>query len=101
MKARDDDFDRRFDEFLRDNPMPVFYTTKDEIRALMRALYGSDEKAEGIKLQREAEKVLKDLREKWSLRLVSETKFTEEMAKVRAERVFRLKKELRQKGVAS
>jgi len=94
MKARDDDFDRRFDEFLRENPMPVFYTTKDEIRALMRALYGSDEKAEGIKFQREAEKVLKDLREKWSLRLVSETKFTQEMAKARAARMQRIRKEL-------
>jgi hypothetical protein len=94
MKARDDDFDRRFDEFLRENPMPVFYTTKDEIRALMRALYGSDEKAEGIKLQREAEKVLKDLREKWSLRLASETKFTEEMARARGTRMQRIRKEL-------
>jgi hypothetical protein len=94
-KARDDEIDRRFDEFLRENPMPPFYATLDEIRALMRALYGSDEEVSKIKTQKLAEEVLKELRGEWRLRVVSETKFTEEMAKARAERVYRLKKELR------
>jgi hypothetical protein len=95
MKARDDDFDRRFEEFLREHPMPPFYTTLDEIRALMRALYGSDEEVSKIKTQRLAEQVLKELRGKWDLRFVSETKFTEEMARARATRMQRIRKELR------
>jgi hypothetical protein len=94
VKARDD-IDRRIDEFLRDHPMPPFKTTMTEIRALMRAVYGSDEQALGIRTQVLAEEVLKELRGKWGIRVVSETKFTDEQLGARAARLQRLRKELR------
>jgi hypothetical protein len=94
MKAKDD-IDRRIDEFLRENPMPPFKTTMAEIRALMRALYGSDEQASTIRTQVLAEEVLNELRGKWGIRVVSETKFTEDMSRARAERIQRIRKELR------
>jgi len=94
VKAKDD-IDRRIEEFLRDNPMPPFKTAMAEIRALMRALYGSDEEASGIRTQVLAEEVLKELRGKWGIRVVSETTFTDDMSRTRAERIQRIRKELR------
>jgi hypothetical protein len=75
-------------------PAPPLRRTMAEIRALMRALFGSDAMASEIKTYEVAEEVLKELRGKWGLRVVSETKFTDEMLGIRAARIQRVRKEL-------